>query len=117
MNTSVYKEKLLEEKGVLLEELKALGRVVHTETGDWEAIPEAGLPEADENDLADRAEDFQERTSILQTLEARYADVNVALDKIEGGNYGTCEVSGEPIEEDRLMANPAARTCKAHMNN
>ena len=35
---------------------------------------------------------------------------------IAAGTYGTCEVSGEQIEEDRLEADPAARTCKAHMN-
>jgi RNA polymerase-binding transcription factor DksA len=38
-----------------------------------------------------------------------------ALGKIEAGTYGVCEVSGMDIEEDRLEANPAARTCKAHM--
>ena len=51
------------------------------------------------------------------TLQARLTDVNVALGKIENGTYGICEVSGEPIEADRLEANPAARTNKAHMNS
>jgi RNA polymerase-binding transcription factor DksA len=68
-------------------------------------------------DLADKAENYEERTAMLNTLEARLVDVNLALQKISDGNYGKCEVSGEMIEEDRLMANPAARTCKAHMNS
>ena len=46
MKTDVYKEKLLEEKGILEEELRGLGRVVNTETCDWEAVPEESLPEA-----------------------------------------------------------------------
>ena len=39
------------------------------------------------------------------------------LKKIEAGTFGVCEISGEPIEEDRLDANPAARTNKANINN
>ena len=31
------------------------------------------------------------------------------------GTYGSCEISGEAIEVERLEANPAARTCKAHI--
>jgi RNA polymerase-binding transcription factor DksA len=36
--------------------------------------------------------------------------------QIEKGAYGTCKICGEKIEEDRLEANPAAQTCKLHMN-
>ncbi len=72
--------------------------------------------EADESDLGDRNEEFEESAALTDTLSARLKDVEDALKKIENGNYGICEVSEEPIEEDRLMANPAARTCKAHMN-
>jgi DnaK suppressor protein len=52
----------------------------------------------------------------VSTLQARLSDVNRALDKIEAGTFGSCEVSNEPIEADRLEANPAARTNKANMN-
>jgi RNA polymerase-binding transcription factor DksA len=115
MNTDNIKQKLEEEKNLLEAELSSLGRV-DKETGDWEAVPEAQTaPEADENDLADRAEDYEERSSTLSVLEARLTDIKVALDKIGGGKYGVCEACGNPIEEDRLGANPAARTCKGCM--
>lgn len=74
-------------------------------------------PEADESDLGDRNEEYEESAALTDTLSARLKDVEDALAKIENGTYGICEVSGEPIEEDRLMANPAARTNKAHMND
>lgn len=54
---------------------------------------------------------------MVTTLQTRLTDVNAALGKIEAGTFGICEVSGEPIEADRLEANPAARTNKANMNN
>jgi len=42
-----------------------------------------------------------------QTLDA----IKDALRKIEDGTYGTCEVCGKPIGEDRLTAIPWARLC------
>jgi RNA polymerase-binding transcription factor DksA len=48
---------------------------------------------------------------------ARLTDVKDALAKIDAGTYGICETSGEPIEEARLRANPAARTCMHHITN
>ncbi len=115
MNTEDNKKKLEEEKKVLEGELSSIGRVNET-TGEWEAIPEEqSAPEADQNDLSDRAEGYEERSSLLATLEMRLLDINHALTNIESGAYGVCEACGAPIEEDRLEANPAARTCKACM--
>ena len=59
---------------------------------------------------------MEERSGIGAELEERLLDVNRALKKIDKGAYGACEISGEQIEEDRLRANPAARTCKKHLN-
>jgi RNA polymerase-binding transcription factor DksA len=70
---------------------------------------------ADPNEAADRIEEYNEHRAVTGELEVRYNDVKAALQKIAEGKYGLCEVSGEQIEEDRLEANPAARTCKKHM--
>src|SRR3989337_805252 len=97
-------------------DLSELG-ILNPETEDWEATPvpeEMAVNEADENDRADRGEDFQERTSTLNTLEKRWKEVEKALENIEKQNYGKCEIGGEEIEKDRLEANPAAFTCKKH---
>lgn len=115
MKTDLYKTKLEEEKKLLEDELSSMGKL-DKETGEWEATPPSqSAPEADESDMADRTEDYGERSAITETLDQRLDDINNALQKIQGGNYGTCEVCGNQIEEDRLEANPAARTCKACM--
>ncbi len=113
-----FKVKLLEEKTTLEEELGGIG-IFNTETNSWEATPDKDLVgEIDDNDAADRFEDFEERSSMLSTLQSRLKDINHAIDKIENNkNYGICEISGEEIELARLEANPAARTCKHHINN
>ncbi|MFA6514697.1 MAG: TraR/DksA C4-type zinc finger protein [Candidatus Paceibacterota bacterium] len=113
MNVKIYKEKLEEEKKLLVEELGGLGRV--DKTGDWEAVPEnetASQEVPDEGDLAERAEDYEERSIKLNTLESRLGDINKALEKINSDNYGICENCKKEIEEDRLEVNPAAKTCK-----
>ena len=114
-NTKNYKLKLEEEKKLLEGELSNIG-TFDKKTSDWEATPESQTaPEADENDLADRSEDYGERTGTINILEARLNDINKALKEIEEGTYGKCDKCGNEIEEDRLEANPAAHTCKACM--
>ena len=55
------KEKLEKERDNLLEQLKDMGKL-SPETGLWEAVPQAAdFPEADQNDMADRFEDFEAR--------------------------------------------------------
>ena len=117
MNAQNYKTKLEEEKKLLVDELNDLGKV--DKTGDWEATPEEEMTNQevpDEGDMAERAEDYEERSMKLNLLETRLGDINKALEKIEGGKYGICEVCGKEIEEDRLEVNPAATTCKECMN-
>jgi len=113
MKTQEYKIKLEEEKKELESQLADIG-IYSEETGKWDAIPEKQEfgPEADENDLADRAEDYEERTSLLTTLATRLDEIKGSLKEIEEGNYGKCHTCGNQIEEDRLEANPAAHTCK-----
>lgn len=116
MNTDAYKARLTEEKAKLESELSSIGRRNPSNPNDWEAVPQETEQAADPNDVADKIEGYEENTAILKDLEIRYNDVKGALERIETGTYGTCVVSGEMIEEDRLEADPAAKTCKSHMN-
>ena len=110
-----FKDLLEVEKKSLIHAMSALG-VKNIETGEWEATPDmSDGEESDANDLADRSEDFEERTATLATLDDRLREVDHALAKVTAGTYGVCDISGEEIEEERLMANPAATTCIAHM--
>lgn len=113
-----FKEKLEEELKVLESGLEGVGHKNITDSHvDWEGKPaDFDTNTADESELGDRIEEYEENTAIVKNLEIRYNEVKAALDRIEAGTYGLCQVGGEVIEEDRLEANPAATTCKAHMN-
>lgn len=116
MDITTYKNKLTEELESLTDTLSELGIHNPQVPEDWIATPPTDdQSEADENIAADRHEDWIERRGEVAELETRYNNIMRALQKIEAGTYGTCEIGGEEIESDRLMAYPAARTCKKHL--
>lgn len=53
--------------------------------------------------------------SELDAIEAELIDVEVALDRLSDGSYGTCETCSRPIAQDQLRQNPAARRCAEHL--
>lgn len=116
IDNNAYKARLEEMLTEVVEELQTIGVHNPENPADWIAVPEElELTEADENVAADRVEEWNERTATLSALETRYNNIKRAQQKIVDGAFGICEIGGEEIEEDRLNANPSARTCKAHM--
>lgn len=100
----------------LTAELKTIA-VHDAPTDNWEAVPDTTeLQEADSNSEADVIEAWNERRATVAALETDYRDIKRALQKIDVGTYGVCEIAGEPIEEDRLHAYPTARTCTKHFD-
>lgn len=111
-----FKKKLEAEKKLLDEELIKIGRRNPDNLSDWEATPtERDSSQADENTMADSVEGYEENVAIVNTLETRYQDLKDALDKINRGTYGLCEICGEEIDVKRLEANPSAKQCRKHM--
>lgn len=103
MNIAELKLKLEEELDVVSQELADLGHE--------DIDPTATEPD----ELADRQEASEENVGETSTLTARRLEIAAALKRMQDGTYGFCEECGDKIEEDRLEANPAARTCKVHM--
>lgn len=117
IDTQHFKEKLEKELRILTEELKSVGRINPDNPADWEPTPaKMDTQQSDSNERADAVEEYETNTAVLKKLEIRYNNVKGALKKIEDGTYGVCEIKGGQIDIDRLEANPAARTCKEHMN-
>ncbi|MEK7463759.1 MAG: TraR/DksA C4-type zinc finger protein [Patescibacteria group bacterium] len=116
-DTQYFKDKLLKEKALLEEELASIGKVNPDNPEDWDATSgKIEVDSADENEVADKMEELEENKAILQQLEPQLNEVKAALQRIDSGSYGICEVSGEPIERERLEANPSARNSIKHMN-
>ena len=105
------------ERDILLEELRDMGKL-NTETDEWEATPEEiNSPESDQNDMADRFEDFEAKSSMIKTLQPRLNNILKAIKGLNRESFGKCEVCKKEIEMKRLEINPAARTCKEHLES
>ena len=116
MNRQHFKSKLLAEKTALEKELGTVGRRDPVNPKDWEPVSserESAPPDRDE--AAEKIESFEENAAIVRQLEARFDEVQAALLRIGSGAYGRCAACNKEIEVERLNANPAAMTCKAHL--
>lgn len=50
-------------------------------------------------------------TNLSELLE----QVDAALGRVSAGTYGICEICKQPIEDDRLHADPLVRSCASHL--
>lgn len=109
------KEKLETQKKSLQKELESFATEDPNLKHNWDAkFP--NREDADKDESADDAQEYDNALSLEHTLELKLKDVNNALEKIEKGTYGICEKCGGPIEEERLRAVPEARLCMKHNN-
>ena len=102
------------EKEELEEELASHGRVLN-DAGEWEGSSEGYEgEEADPIDAADQIEELVTNVPLVEELEEKHSAVADAIEKMDQGIYGLCEVCNEPIPLDRLHAIPSARTDIEH---
>ncbi len=111
-----FQNRLEEEKGELEKQLETIARPSAENPGEWEAIQTDTSLEADPHDQADLLDQYQENRALVEVLGPRYHQVLAALERIKQGTYGIDEIDQEPIEEERLEADPAATTRKANLS-
>ncbi|MFA5052893.1 MAG: hypothetical protein WC565_02460 [Parcubacteria group bacterium] len=84
---------------------------------DLKEIPERldfGDQVDQEEDEADESVAADEQTGIRDEIRSRLEDVRRALNKIQSGTYGLCEVCGKEIEKEILDIVPESSLCKVH---
>jgi len=69
------------------------------------SVPRGG----DEADMADRIVNAATAAAQSNRLHSYRKEILAALGRIESGNYGYCEETGDEIGLERLKANPVAR--------
>ena len=102
-----YRKKLTEDRDRLSRELMTVDRA------------ELAEPISDELDITSSdAPVVDEGTDIQAALVNMKSDglerINAALQSIDDGTYGKCDVCGKEIEPQRLDAEPTATTCIEH---
>lgn len=104
------KAKLEANKNSIKKELESFASEDPNLKHNWDAkFP--NREDADKDESADDAQEYDNMLSLEHSLELKLKDVNMALEKIENGNYGICEKCGKKISDERLQACPEAKTC------
>ena len=52
--------------------------------------------------------------AVIARAQGDLADVDRALERLDDGTYGTCEVCAGPIADEVLERAPATRLCPSH---
>ncbi len=113
-----FRNKLEVHKKEVEKELASVGKKNPDAPGDWEPTPaKMNVARSDENELADTFEEMESRAAVEDTLEEHLTFINLALKRVEDGDYGICEVCKKPIDEARLEAYPMATACVEHADN
>jgi RNA polymerase-binding protein DksA len=103
---SVYQSHLFKLRARLMREVGMIEQELR------EDVMAPGDPSAVATHPADEdAEGFDEQVALAQNEEQLLEDVEAALERIEAGTYGTCELCGREISKQRLDALPQAATC------
>ena len=83
MDTNIFKKKLEEELKLVEGEISKIARRNPANPNDWEAIEtDLNSDTADQDEVADELESFDENESLLAKLEPRYNEINTALDSV-----------------------------------
>lgn len=104
-----WRNKLLAERGQIEREMQTLREFTATT-----AQESSGDLSSHSSHMADLGTDAMEREKaflFVSQKRRRLDEIDVALQRIEAGTFGTCEVCGQPIPERRLERLPAASLC------
>ncbi len=52
---------------------------------------------------------------LLDEVEAELAEVELALERLDDGTYGRCDVCHRPLPDELLVEAPASRHCTDHL--
>ena len=99
------------EKDSLEEELASYGK---NSGKEWQGSSTSVGEEPDSTDAADNIEELVTNVPLVGELDKRRREIESALERMDAGKYGVCEVCKTAIDFDRLEANAAARTCVKH---
>jgi len=115
VDESAARERLERERarvGELISELRSEG------LDEEEAAQSGDLTHYDQHPADQGSEMFEREKdlAILEGLEGDLAEIEAALQRLDEGTYGIDEVTGDPIDPERLDALPTARTNIAPAN-
>lgn len=114
MDTDLARQRLADERARLDGVKATFDQEGLTEQSEMDSVGELSSYDQHQADMGTETFEREKDLSILEQVEAELADIEHALHRLDDGTYGTCEVCGKAIPDERLEAMPAARLCLEH---
>lgn len=106
-NFARFQARLIDMRDSLRSEIESRDEETQRTAEDSEGFGVTNHPADDATDVFDR----ERNMAVEAEMQRELAQVEHALSRFETGTYGICEVCGQPIDEERLEARPAATLC------
>ena len=114
MDTDQVRQRLADERERLAGVRSTFDDEGLTDQSETESVGELSSYDQHQADMGTETFEREKDLSILEQVEAELADVEHAMRRLDDGTYGTCEVCGKVIPDERLEALPATRLCLEH---
>lgn len=114
MDSDLARQRLAEETQRLEGVRSAFDDEHLADQSETDSIGEISSYDQHQADMGTETFEREKDLSILEQIEAELADVEHAIRRLDAGDYGTCEVCGRPVPDERLEVMPAARLCLEH---
>jgi RNA polymerase-binding transcription factor DksA len=114
MDAELARQRLAEERERLAGVRAAFDDEHFPDQSESDSVGEISSYDQHQADMGTETFEREKDLSILEQVESELADVEHALRRLDEGTYGTCEVCGKVIPDERLEAMPATRLCLEH---
>lgn len=99
------------------ERTELIGRIAHFDADMalmFEASRDSNADDEHDPEGQTIAYERSQLSALTGSAREQLREIEAALERVEAGTYGVCEVCGRPIASGRLEARPTARTCVEH---
>jgi DnaK suppressor protein len=110
MNKKKVRDRLEEERARLQRVLAGLRADAET-TADAASIAEQSSYDQHPADIGTEVFEHEKNQSLLEQVESELGEIDYAFQRLDAGDYGSCQACHKRIPAERLDAMPAARFC------
>lgn len=111
MDLAHFRQKLEDERRFYSERIDMIEETGLGFTSQGDQLQEDAHYDNHPADLGTETFERSKDLGLLTNNQRRLREIDIAVERMERGEYGLCEECGEPIGEERLEAMPSAVTC------
>lgn len=111
MDLAHFREKLLEERSQYQDQMEMIRETGLGDLSHGDQLQEDSTVDNHPADLGSEMFEREKDLGLRSNAVRRLRDIDIAMERMESGQYGLCMECGRPIPEERLEVFPSALTC------